>query len=99
YEAVEEGVALGALGDAGNLRVLPWHTDAGVPHDEFEEPCLALGEPMVDDGPDAGGRCQRGWGDRCGLRHRNNSSATLGVRPPRPLLPPPLPLMRRLDPP
>jgi hypothetical protein len=54
-EAVEEGVALRALGDAGDLRVLPRDADAGMPHHERQEPRLALGESVMHDGPDSGG--------------------------------------------
>jgi hypothetical protein len=49
HEAVEEGIALGALGDTGDLRVLPRNADAGVPHDEPKKPGLTLGEAVLDD--------------------------------------------------
>jgi hypothetical protein len=52
-EALEEGVALGALGDAGKLRVLPRDADAGVPHDERQEAGLTVGEAVVGAGSQA----------------------------------------------
>lgn len=87
HETVEEGVALRALSDADDLRVLPRDADAGVPHDERQEPGLTFSEAVLDDRLNAVGA------------HRSNSSMTLGVRPPRPPRPPPpLPLMLRLMP-
>jgi hypothetical protein len=52
-EALEEGVALGALGYAGNPRVLPRDADAGVPRDERQEAGLTVGEAVLDDGLNA----------------------------------------------
>jgi hypothetical protein len=54
HQAVEEGIALRALGDAGDLRVLPRDAHAGMPHHERQEPRLPLGESVIHDGLDAG---------------------------------------------
>jgi len=49
-ELVEQRVApIAAIGDAGEGGVLPLHTQTRVPHDQDEEPGLALGEAVIDD--------------------------------------------------
>ena len=100
HETVEKSVAFGALSDAGESGVLPRDADAGVPHDELQEPRLTLGEAVLDDGLDAGKRSRAVARRAKAASQRNNSSMMLGDRPARPPRPPPvLQVMLRLMPP
>ncbi len=47
HELGEEHPRLLAEDDAGERRVLAHETDAGVTHDEDQEPRLTLGEPLL----------------------------------------------------
>ena len=57
-EFVEERVApIAAVGDASEGGVLPLHAETGVPHDQHEEPRLALREAVIGDSLNAFGGC------------------------------------------
>jgi hypothetical protein len=86
-ELVEQRVALlAAVGDAGEGRILSFHTETGVPHDEHEEARLTLREAEINHRVDAFGR-----------HHSQSSSASPRLRA-APLPPPLRPLILTLNP-
>src|SRR5215218_6094433 len=72
-QLIEQRVASPAtIRDSGEACILPRDADTAVAHDQHEEPRLAFGEATLDDGLNA-----------FVFGHRQSSSASPPLRPPR----------------